>query len=72
MTMIASPTTVKNKPRDSSRPTGSRPKFASPEPKSIDYDRIAGRAYEIWEREGCPEGQCERHWQQAEMELRQS
>lgn len=33
-------------------------------------DAIARRAYEIWEREGCPEGCDLKHWLQAEQELR--
>lgn len=32
-------------------------------------ERIRRRAYEIWEREGRPDGEHERHWQQAEKEL---
>jgi hypothetical protein len=32
--------------------------------------RIRERAYAIWEREGRPEGGAERHWTQAEEELR--
>ncbi|TCU09618.1 DUF2934 domain-containing protein [Rhizobium sullae] len=32
-------------------------------------DRIRRRAYEKWEREGRPEGEHERHWQQAEKEI---
>lgn len=27
--------------------------------------RIRELAYQIWETEGCPEGQCERHWDMA-------
>ncbi|RVJ40003.1 DUF2934 domain-containing protein [Sinorhizobium meliloti] len=34
-----------------------------------DEDRIRARAYEIWEREGRPDGGHERHWHQAEKEL---
>src|SRR5689334_3881639 len=33
-------------------------------------DRVRSRAYAIWEREGRPEGGAERHWAQAEEELR--
>jgi hypothetical protein len=32
-------------------------------------ERIRRRAYEIWNREGRPDGEHERHWQQAEKEL---
>lgn len=31
---------------------------------------VRERAYQIWEREGRPEGGHERHWMQAERELR--
>ncbi|MCO5963686.1 DUF2934 domain-containing protein [Sinorhizobium meliloti] len=34
-----------------------------------DLDRIRARAYEIWEREGRPDGGHERHWHQAQKEL---
>ncbi|MGK9286640.1 DUF2934 domain-containing protein [Sinorhizobium meliloti] len=34
-----------------------------------DEDRIRARAYEIWEREGRPDGGHERHWRQAQKEL---
>jgi Protein of unknown function (DUF2934) len=33
-------------------------------------DKVRERAYAIWEREGQPEGGAERHWAQAEEELR--
>jgi Protein of unknown function (DUF2934) len=32
--------------------------------------RIHDRAYEIWQGEGCPEGCAERHWAEAEAEIR--
>ena len=32
--------------------------------------RLSERAHAIWEREGRPEGQSERHWATAEEELR--
>ena len=32
-------------------------------------DDIRVRSYLIWEREGCPEGKAEEHWQQAKAEL---
>jgi Protein of unknown function (DUF2934) len=31
--------------------------------------RIQQRAYEIWEREGRPEGQADQHWHQAMAEI---
>ena len=33
-------------------------------------ERVRTRAYEIWEREGRPEGGAERDWLEAEEELR--
>lgn len=32
---------------------------------SIDEQRVRLLAYQIWESEGCPMGQDQRHWQQA-------
>ena len=32
---------------------------------SIDEQRIRELAYQIWETEGCPNGQCDRHWDMA-------
>ena len=32
-------------------------------------ERVRIRAYEIWEREGCPEGGAEQRWLRAEEEL---
>ncbi len=31
--------------------------------------RVRERAYEIWEREGCPEGKADEHWRKAEAEI---
>jgi hypothetical protein len=33
-------------------------------------DRIKQRAYEIWEREGCPHGRGDAHWSMAVQEIR--
>ena len=33
-------------------------------------ERVRTRAYEIWEREGWPDGGAEQHWLRAEEELR--
>ncbi|MFN7138156.1 MAG: DUF2934 domain-containing protein [Limisphaerales bacterium] len=38
---------------------------------TITYEKICKRAYEIWEREGKPEGKEQEHWFQAECELRE-
>jgi hypothetical protein len=35
------------------------------------YDAIAKRAYELWEKAGKPEGQETEHWLQAEKEIMQ-
>ncbi|HYD68872.1 DUF2934 domain-containing protein [Azospirillum sp.] len=35
----------------------------------MDDERIRRRAHEIWEREGCPEGRQDAHWEQARREL---
>jgi hypothetical protein len=32
-------------------------------------EKIRQRAYEIWQREGCPEGRAEEHWQMARTEI---
>jgi len=32
-------------------------------------ERIRRRAYEIWEREGRPNGRDQEHWREAEAEL---
>lgn len=34
-----------------------------------DDDRLRERAYQIWEREGKPDGRHEDHWQRARREL---
>ncbi len=34
------------------------------------HAKIAERAYQIWQAAGCPHGQHEDHWYQAERELR--
>ncbi len=30
---------------------------------------VAQRAYEIWQREGCPDGRAMEHWLRAEAEI---
>lgn len=32
---------------------------------TVDEQRIRALAYQIWESEGCPEGQEQRHWRMA-------
>jgi len=34
-------------------------------------DRIRELAFSLWEGEGCPEGQEDRHWREAEAALEQ-
>lgn len=34
-----------------------------------DAGAIAHRAYEIWQRAGCPDGRAMEHWLQAEVEM---
>lgn len=38
-------------------------------PPNVNPEAVAQRAYEIWQREGCPEGRAMEHWFQAEAEL---
>ena len=37
--------------------------------KAFRQERVRRRAYEIWEREGRPEGRAGAHWQEAEREV---
>src|SRR3954471_10553632 len=50
-----------------SSPTDSSDSSASASPETI-----SRRAYELWEKDGRPEGSDLRHWLQAEQELRTS
>ena len=34
-----------------------------------DHSLVAARAYEIWQREGCPDGRAMEHWLRAEVEV---
>lgn len=36
---------------------------------AVHRDAIAKRAYELWQARGCPHGQREEHWYEAEREL---
>ena len=36
---------------------------------SVTYETISSRAYEIWLRKGCPRGQDQENWLEAEHEL---
>ncbi|TSD84050.1 DUF2934 domain-containing protein [Mycobacterium sp. KBS0706] len=37
--------------------------------RPVEDEEIRRHAYEIWEREGRPEGRAEEHWRRAEAEL---
>lgn len=42
------------------------------EPKGVNaptHDQIAMKAYEIWIAHGCPEGQAQKNWHEAEVKL---
>jgi hypothetical protein len=47
------------------------PDLSARKPEGADLNRIAARAYEIWEREGCYHGRDREHWLRAEQELLQ-
>ena len=34
------------------------------------FEKIALRAYQLWQESGCPEGKHDEHWFRAERELR--
>ena len=36
-----------------------------PKPPPDLTQRIRERAYDLWQRDGCPAGQADRHWQRA-------
>ncbi|HLO76800.1 MAG TPA: DUF2934 domain-containing protein [Magnetospirillum sp.] len=38
-------------------------------PPALTDDMIRARAHRIWEREGCPDGRADDHWQMARSEL---
>jgi hypothetical protein len=51
--------------------TRSPPAAAKPAPQgALPNEKIAQRAYEIWQAKGRPMGQDQDHWFQAERELR--
>jgi len=37
---------------------------------TLEHQRTARIAHQIWQDEGCPEGRCEVHWRAAELQLR--
>ena len=46
-----------------------RPKAAARPSSAVPREKIAERAYQIWQESGCPSGQDQDHWFQAEREL---
>jgi hypothetical protein len=44
---------------------------SSKQKATLSPDQIAKRAYEIWQAQGCPNGQDRENWLQAERELSQ-
>ena len=67
---------IKSKTHSKATPTCTTQKTynaAKPTPvvtPTATHDDIAKRAHEIYIKNGCPQGQCEQNWQQAEHELR--
>ena len=62
--------TVRKSPR--AAPKSEARDTAAPQAAEIPPDRIAARAYEIWQASGRPHGRDRDHWFQAERELRVS
>lgn len=60
----------KGKPETRSAATAPPPPARSA--GELPSERIAARAYEIWQASGRPEGHDQEHWFQAERELRSS
>jgi hypothetical protein len=52
------------------RPASKQASSGARRAESPTYEQIAVRAFEIWERQGRPEGQQMENWLQAEKELR--
>jgi hypothetical protein len=53
-----------------SKPAGVGKAAATATLEGPSHDRIAARAREIWEKRGCPYGQDEKIWLEAEEQLR--
>ena len=49
---------------------GARAVPASANEATVPAEKIAVRAYEIWQATGCPHGKHEEHWYTAEREIR--
>ncbi len=55
-------------PTSEQLPTGDIPQSGQTQEITPTHDQIARRAYEIYMELGCPHGQSEQHWKQAERE----
>ena len=44
--------------------------MTDPHPLDTDREAIAARAYELWQRRGCPRDSAESDWHEAEAQLR--
>ena len=71
------PTTTKKRPRAKAKGAGgskaaegaqAAPATTAPE---LTHEQIAQRANDIWKACGCPCGEHERHWHEAERQLKQ-
>lgn len=43
--------------------------WGKPEMNNEKRKRVEARAYEIWQREGCPDGKSDEHWRRAVAEI---
>lgn len=64
-------TTAGTRPAAVSKPTVTRGRSASTAGNGQpSYEQIAACAYSIWQSKGCPQGQDEANWSEAETQLR--
>jgi len=67
--------TAKTKQKKSAPRAGgaakSKSKRASKPAPTLTYEEIAARAEQIWREKGCPAGQDEQNWHEAERQLRE-
>ena len=56
--------------RNKATTTTAEPRREAAAPVSFPADKIAARAYEIWDRTGRPHGRDQQNWLDAEAELR--
>ncbi|MBV8812390.1 MAG: DUF2934 domain-containing protein [Acidobacteriaceae bacterium] len=63
--VIATPGSVQ---RDLDRTTG-KSRRRSPGGPTLEHENIAQRAYFLWQQRGCPEGESEKDWFEAERQL---